>query len=99
MAATPTPFSWTLLEGRTVIREIIEEHIPEWRTRPAQLDCWSHTLAGIPTIPTILIASTGWGKTTEDYKYYLLCWRRLDMNETLLGADTSKLDCRRNEAT
>ena len=59
MAATPTPFSWTSLEGRTVIHEIIEERIPEWRTRPAQLDCWSHTLAGIPTI---LIASTGWGK-------------------------------------
>lgn len=57
------PFSWTSLEGRTVIREIIEEHIPQWRSgpRPAQLDCWSHTLAGIPTI---LIASTGWGKTT-----------------------------------
>jgi superfamily II DNA/RNA helicase len=63
MAATPTPFSWTSLKGRTVIREVIEERIPEWRTgpRPAQLDCWSHTLAGIPTI---LIASTGWGKTT-----------------------------------
>ena len=61
MAAMPTSFSWTSLEGRTVIREIIEDRIPEWRTWPAQLDRWSHTLAGIPTI---LIASTGWGKTT-----------------------------------
>ncbi|KIM38543.1 hypothetical protein M413DRAFT_75866 [Hebeloma cylindrosporum] len=63
MAATPTPFSWTSLEGRTVIREIIEARIPQWTTepRPAQLECWSHTLAGIPTI---LIALTGWGKTT-----------------------------------
>ncbi|KIM37165.1 hypothetical protein M413DRAFT_13520 [Hebeloma cylindrosporum] len=63
MAATPTPFSWTLLEGRTVIREIIEARILQWTTgpRPAQLECWSHTLAGIPTI---LIALTGWGKTT-----------------------------------
>jgi hypothetical protein len=56
-------FSWTSLEGRTIIREILEEHIPQWRNGPcpAQLDCWSQTLAWRPTI---LIASTDWGKTS-----------------------------------
>ena len=59
----PDKFSWTSLEGRTVIREILEERIPQWTNgpRPAQLDCWSQSLAGWSTI---LIASTGWGKTT-----------------------------------
>ncbi|KIJ99803.1 hypothetical protein K443DRAFT_8136 [Laccaria amethystina LaAM-08-1] len=59
----PDKFSWTSLEGRTVIREILEERIPQWTNgpRPAQLDCWLQSLAGRPTI---LIASTGWGKTT-----------------------------------
>ena len=49
-------------EGRTVFCEIIEERILQWRTglRPAQLNCWSQTLAG----ESILITSTGWGKTT-----------------------------------
>jgi len=38
----PDKFSWTSLEGRTVIREILEEHIPQWTNgpRPAQLHCW-----------------------------------------------------------
>lgn len=59
----PDKFSWTSLEGRTIIREILEERITQWTNgpRPAQLDCWSQSLAGRPTI---LIASTGWGKTT-----------------------------------
>lgn len=59
----PDVFSWTSLEGRTVIREIVEERIQQWRTGPrlSQIDCWSKSLAGVPTI---LIASTGWGKTT-----------------------------------
>ena len=59
----PDKFSWTSLEGRTVIREILEERIPQWTNgpRPAQLDCWSQSLAGRSTI---LITSTGWGKTT-----------------------------------
>jgi len=31
----------------------------------------------------------------KEYNYHLLhCWRRLDMNEILLGADASKLGCR-----
>jgi len=30
MVTTPIPFSWTSLEGHTVIHEIIKEHIPEW---------------------------------------------------------------------
>lgn len=63
MAAAPMLFSLTSLEGCTVIREIIEERIPELRTGPllAQLNIAGLTLAGILTI---LIASTGWGKTT-----------------------------------
>jgi len=59
----PDKFSWTLLKGRTVICEILKEHIPQWtnRPQPAQLDCWSQSLSGQPMI---LIASTGWGKMT-----------------------------------
>jgi len=56
-------FSWTSLKGHTVVCEILEECIPQWTNgpQPAQLDCWSQSLAGRPTI---LIASTGWGKMT-----------------------------------
>ncbi|KAF8965632.1 ATP-dependent DNA helicase RecQ [Flammula alnicola] len=59
---SPEPFSWISLEGRTVIREIVEAAVPQWTApRDTQLDCWAHILQGIPTI---LIASTGWGKTS-----------------------------------
>ncbi|KAF8955674.1 P-loop containing nucleoside triphosphate hydrolase protein [Flammula alnicola] len=57
-----SPFSWTSLEGKTIIREIIEERVPQWSNgpKPSQVECWAHTLQ---KIPTILIACTGWGKT------------------------------------
>ncbi|KAF9482610.1 hypothetical protein BDN70DRAFT_770432, partial [Pholiota conissans] len=53
---------WTSTLGRTIIREIIEARIPQWPNGPhdSQVDCWAHSLQGIPTL---LIASTGWGKT------------------------------------
>ncbi|KAF9476742.1 hypothetical protein BDN70DRAFT_923098, partial [Pholiota conissans] len=62
MSANVT-FSWNSVEGRTEIAAIIEANVPQWRTgaRQAQIESWSHTLAGIDVI---LIASTGWGKTT-----------------------------------
>ncbi|KAF8163197.1 P-loop containing nucleoside triphosphate hydrolase protein [Crassisporium funariophilum] len=63
-APSPTPpdiFSWVSTIGRTIIREIIEERLPQWPNGPhdTQVECWAHSLQAIPTI---LIASTGWGK-------------------------------------
>ncbi|KAJ3515927.1 hypothetical protein NLJ89_g1461 [Agrocybe chaxingu] len=57
------PFSWTSIEGRAVIREVVEQQIPQWGNGPrdVQLDCWAGILA---RTPTVLIASTGWGKTS-----------------------------------
>ena len=56
------PFSWTTLEGRTVIREIIEAEVPQWQNGPrdTQVEVWSYAMA---RESTILVASTGWGKT------------------------------------
>ncbi|PPQ95546.1 hypothetical protein CVT26_008571 [Gymnopilus dilepis] len=55
-------FSWLSVRGRTIIREIIEGRLPQWPKGPheSQVDCWAHCLQ---RIPTLLIASTGWGKT------------------------------------
>lgn len=55
-------FPWTSTEGRAKIKEIITQRLPQWTTGPrdSQVDCWAHNLMHIPTI---LVASTGWGKT------------------------------------
>ncbi|KAF8187145.1 ATP-dependent DNA helicase RecQ [Pholiota molesta] len=64
-SSSPTPqerFSWISTIGQTIIREIIEERLPQWPNGPhvSQVECWAHSLQAVPTI---LIASTGWGKT------------------------------------
>jgi len=66
LSAARPPFSWTSLEGRTIVREIIEARLPQWQNGPkaTQVRCWSYTLE---KIPTILVASTGWGKTSAFY--------------------------------
>ncbi|KAF8810191.1 hypothetical protein BYT27DRAFT_7092691 [Phlegmacium glaucopus] len=45
-----------------MIHEIIQQRIPQWPNGPrdSQVECWAHNLE---RIPTLLIASTGWGKT------------------------------------
>ena len=55
-------FSWLSLHGKTLIREIIQQRLPQWSNGPrdSQVEYWAHNLE---RIPTILIASTGWGKT------------------------------------
>ena len=42
----PDSFLWTSLKGRTIIREILEERIPQWTIgpRPTQLYCWTQSL-------------------------------------------------------
>ena len=56
------PVSWTTLEGRTIIREIIEAEVPQWQNGPrdTQVEVWSYAMA---RESTILVASIGWGKT------------------------------------
>jgi hypothetical protein len=58
------PFSWLSPQGKTLIRDIIQQRLPQWSNGPrdSQLECWAHNLE---QIPTILIASTGWGITAE----------------------------------
>ncbi|KAF8814139.1 hypothetical protein BYT27DRAFT_7250321 [Phlegmacium glaucopus] len=55
-------FSWLSLQGKNIICEIIQRRLPQWSNGPrdSQVDCWAHNLE---RIPTILITSTGWGKT------------------------------------
>ena len=55
-------FSWLSPQGKTLIRNIIQQWLPQWSNGPrdSQVECWAHNLE---RIPTILIASTGWGKT------------------------------------
>lgn len=55
-------FAWTSNEGKAKIREIITQRLPQWSTGPrdSQVDCWAQNLMHVPTI---LVASTGWGKT------------------------------------
>lgn len=62
----PAPFSWLSVEGRTRIRGIIEEQVPQWRNgpRPHQVESWAHTLE---KKSLMLIASTGSGKTAAFY--------------------------------
>jgi hypothetical protein len=52
-------FSWLSPQGKTLIREIIQQRLPQWSNGPrdSQVECWAHNLERIPTI------STGWGKT------------------------------------
>ncbi|KAF8056183.1 ATP-dependent DNA helicase RecQ [Lyophyllum atratum] len=59
-------FSWLTVEGRTRIRGIVEELIPQWSNggRPHQIDSWAHTLE---KVPVLLISSTGSGKTAAFY--------------------------------
>ena len=55
--------SWKLVDGRKIIREIVLKEVPQWEKGPRdeQIECWSYALTGLPTM---LIASTGWGKTS-----------------------------------
>ena len=99
MAATPTPFLWTLREGRTITFSslLCAALRSEVGALKVELDAgvvwdhwigWGMTRAGVS-------GCMMYYKTTKECKYYLLhCWRCLDMNETLLGADASKLDCK-----
>jgi len=84
MAAAPTQLSWTSLEGRTVIHDIIEERIPEWRTGPRPCLGQLNSIVGLALagIPTILIASTGWGKPTSFFVLILLLQYRLKYSKT-----------------
>lgn len=74
MASSPTDyrdFPWTSAEGQAKIREIITARLPQWSTGPrdSQVECWAHNLMHIPTI---LVASTGWGKTAAFFGSILI---------------------------
>jgi len=62
-ASAVNRISWNSVDGRKIIREIVLKEVPQWEKGPRdeQIECWSYALAGLPTV---LIASTGWGKTS-----------------------------------
>ena len=66
MRPEPEPHSWRSMEGRTRIRGIIEQRVPQWTNGPRsyQLESWAHTL---DKISLVLIAPTGSGKTAAFY--------------------------------
>jgi len=62
-ASAVNRISWNSVDGRKIICEIVLKEVPQWEKRPRdkQIERWSYALAGLPTV---LIGSTGWGKTS-----------------------------------